>query len=80
MFEAAYGLTRTPFSRDIPTDQFYHSVMLEETLSRLEYAAQRQLFAVVAGDCGIGKTSAIRRLKDTLDPGCYTLLYLSTPT
>lgn len=77
MFEAAYGLTRTPFSRDIPTDQFYHPVMLEETLSRLEYAAQRQLFAVVVGDCGTGKTSAIRRLKDALDPGCYMLLYLS---
>lgn len=77
MFEAAYGLTCTPFSRDIPTDQFYLSVMLEETLSRLQYAAQRQLFAVVTGDCGTGKTSAIRRLKDALDPGCYTLLYLS---
>ena len=50
MFEQFYGLSHTPFSRDIPTSQLYQSLMLEETLGRLEYAAQRQLFAVVTGD------------------------------
>jgi type II secretory pathway predicted ATPase ExeA len=54
MFEEFYGLSRTPFTRDFPTDQLYVSITLEETLSRLEYAAQRQLFAVVTGDCGTG--------------------------
>lgn len=47
MFESFYGLTRTPFSRDIPTDQLYQSHLLEETLGRLEYTAQRQMFAVL---------------------------------
>jgi hypothetical protein len=42
MFESFYGLTRTPFSRDIPTDQLYQSHLLEETLGRLEYTAQRK--------------------------------------
>jgi len=64
VFEKFYGLLRTPFSRDIPTDQLYPSIMLEETLGRLEYAAERQLFAVVTGDCGTGKTTTIRRFKD----------------
>ena len=41
MFESFYGLSRSPFSRDIPTSQLYESVTLEETLGRLEYAAQR---------------------------------------
>ena len=49
MFESFYGLERTPFSRDIPTDQLYQSHMLEETLGRLEYTAQRQMFAVLTG-------------------------------
>lgn len=77
MFEKFYGLLRTPFSRDIPTDQLYPSIMLEETLGRLEYAAERQLFAVVTGDCGTGKTTTIRRFKDMINPSKFTLMYLA---
>jgi general secretion pathway protein A len=77
MFESFYGLSCTPFSRDIPTEELYLSVTLEETLGRLEYAAERQLFAVVTGDCGTGKTTTIRRLTQTLDSTKYSILYLS---
>jgi general secretion pathway protein A len=77
MFESFYGLSRSPFSRDIPTSELYPSVALEETLGRLEYAAQRQWFAVVTGDCGTGKTTTIRRFTAVLDPAKYKVLYLS---
>ena len=77
MFETFYGLTNTPFSRDIATDQLYSSIMLEETLGRLEYAAQRQLFAVVTGDCGTGKTTIIRKFKDYLDASRFMVMYLA---
>lgn len=77
MFEPFYGLAQTPFSRDIPTNRLYQSLMLEETLGRLEYAAQRQLFAVVTGDCGTGKTTTIRRFKDSLDPAKFMVMYLA---
>lgn len=63
--------------RDIPTDQLYPSVMLEETLGRLEHAAQRQLFAVLTGDSGTGKTTAVRRFTDILDPGRFLVMYLA---
>ncbi len=77
MFESFYGLSQTPFSRDIPTDQLYQSLMLEEILGRLEFAAERQLFAVVTGDCGTGKTTAIRRFRDSLDPAKFMVMYLA---
>jgi general secretion pathway protein A len=77
MFESFYGFKSTPFSRDIPTEELYPSIALEETLGRLEYAAQRQLFAVVTGDCGTGKTTTIRRFKDILDPSKYSVMYLA---
>jgi general secretion pathway protein A len=77
MFESFYGLGRSPFSRDIPTRELYESVTLEETLGRLEYAAQRQWFAVVTGDCGTGKTTTVRRFTEVLDPAKYKVLYLS---
>ncbi len=77
MFERFYGLTNTPFSRNIPTEKLYPSIALEETLGRLEYVAQRQMFAVVTGDCGTGKTTTIRKFKDILDPAQYSVMYLS---
>ena len=63
MFEAFYGLEKTPFSRDIPTQELYPSFMLEETLGRLNYAAERQLFAVITGDCVLVKRPRFADLK-----------------
>jgi len=77
MFESFYGLSRTPFTRDIPTNALYASIPLEETMGRLDYAAQRQWFAVVTGDCGTGKTTTIRRFSEQLSPARFTVLYIS---
>jgi type II secretory pathway predicted ATPase ExeA len=75
MFESFYGIARSPFSRDMPTKELYESVMLEETLGRLEYAAQRQWFAVVTGDCGTGKTTT--SFSEGLNPAKFKVLYVS---
>jgi general secretion pathway protein A len=77
MFESFYGLKNMPFSRDIPIDQLYLSDALEETLGRLRHAAERQLFAVITGECGTGKTTTIRRFAETLDTAKFKILYLS---
>jgi general secretion pathway protein A len=77
MFEEFYGLSATPFSRDIPTDEMYPSINLEEILGRLEYAASRQLFAVLTGDFGVGKTTAVRKFKDMLSPSKFMVMYLA---
>src|SRR5665648_313025 len=78
MYESFYGLSHTPFSRNIPTDDLYLSLVLEETLGRLEYAAERQLFAVITGDCGTGKTTTIRRFTEMLDPSKFKICLLYT--
>ncbi|WP_245629150.1 ExeA family protein [Alicyclobacillus shizuokensis] len=77
MFESFYGFRHTPFARNIPAGELYTSLSLEDTLGRLSYAAQRQLFCVVTGDCGTGKTTTIRRFAETLDGAKYQVLYLS---
>lgn len=77
VYEAFYEFTNIPFSRDIPTEQLYLSVMMEEVLGRLQHAAARQLFAVVTGDCGTGKTTTLRRLRDILDPSRFMMMYLA---
>jgi type II secretory pathway predicted ATPase ExeA len=77
MYETFFEMKQTPFSSQIPTKSLYLSSMLDETLSRLEYASSRQLFAVVTSDVGCGKTTALRRLSETLPSREYELLYLS---
>lgn len=55
----------------------YIPLTLEEMLNRLFYTAQRQLFAVVTGDCGTGKTTTVRRFKESLDEAKFLVLYLA---
>jgi len=84
MFESFYGFKETPFSRTIPTDKLYRGNDSDELIERLIYAAKRQLFAVLTGDSGTGKTTTLRRFRDELSSAEYTILYISdsklTPT
>ena len=77
MFEAFYGFTRTPFSRTIPTDNLYRGNDSDELIERLKWAAKGQLFAVMTGDSGTGKTTTLRRFHDELQNSQYRVLYLS---
>lgn len=77
MFEKFYEFANTPFSRTIPTKDLYKGNDSDELIERLKYAAGRQLFAVVIGDSGTGKTTTLRRFCDeTQEDNCFTL-YLS---
>jgi len=77
MFEAFYSFTNTPFSRTIPTDKLYKGNDSDELIERLKYAAGRQLFAVLLGECGTGKTTTLRRFCDEIRDSKQLPLYLS---
>lgn len=77
MYEAFYEMEHTPFARDIPPEQLYESAATADTLGRLGYAADRQLFAVVTADAGCGKSTLIRRFVSSLPKEEYIFLYLS---
>lgn len=62
---------------NIRVDALYLSPMLDETLSRLSYAVDKQLFAVVTADVGCGKSTSIRRFTENLAKDRYEVLYLS---
>jgi type II secretory pathway predicted ATPase ExeA len=77
MFNEHFGLSRAPFTKDIPCDSLYMTDEQEETLSRLKYVADRKLFAVVTGECGVGKSTVIRKLSDSLDEKKFDFLYVA---
>ena len=77
MYENFYGFTNTPFSRTIPTKSLYKGNDSDELIERLKYTAQKQLFAVLIGDSGTGKTTILRRFCDDTIANNYFPLYLS---
>lgn len=77
MYEAFFEMKNTPFSRNIPSEKLYESPYVNEVLGRLAYAADRQLFAVLTGDAGCGKSTTVRKFTESLSKERYILLYLS---
>ena len=77
MFEQYFNLTRTPFSRDIAEGELYSTPNILELCERLEYVARNRQFAVITGDVGTGKTTAIRKLVGSLDSNRYKVMYIS---
>ncbi|MCD8348890.1 MAG: AAA family ATPase [Lachnospiraceae bacterium] len=77
MYEDFYNMERTPFVRNIPARQLYESKAFQETLGRLCYVADRQMFAVVTADPGCGKSTLVRRFNEELPRDEYIVLYLS---
>ncbi|MGI6626770.1 MAG: ExeA family protein [Bacillota bacterium] len=77
MIEEFYGFTKTPFTRQMTEEALFETEQFEEILARLQYAAQKQWFALLTGDCGTGKSTLIRKLAYTLGTKDYKVLYLA---
>jgi type II secretory pathway predicted ATPase ExeA len=77
MFEMFFGLTGTPFGRDVAVNQLLETDGSKEMQERLRYVARTRLFGVFTGEAGTGKTTALRRFSQSLDPNQYRVLYLS---
>lgn len=77
MYESFFGMEHTPFVRDVPPEKLFESNAFRETLGRLAYVADPQMFAVVTADSGCGKSTLIRRFYSELPKEDYIILYLS---
>jgi general secretion pathway protein A len=76
-FEAFFGFSGTPFCRNIPVNELLETAGFKELQGRLNHVARKQAFGVFTGDAGSGKTTAIRKFSQGLDPNHYCVLYIS---
>jgi len=75
VYRTFYGMTANPFRKDIPVSQLFESEDLKAFLARMEYFKQVKGLAVVYGQPGMGKTTALRALVQKLNPQLFTVIY-----
>jgi general secretion pathway protein A len=75
-----YGLTRLPFSKDIPASEMLDTEGLQAARERLQAALEGRASAVVTGDSGSGKTCLLRAMEEHLPQGRYRIHYVHNAT
>lgn len=75
-FNDWFGMARMPFSKDVGTNCFFSYSQLEELHQILELAVEARSAALVTGQAGTGKTTAVRLFLDRLPTNRYRVIYL----
>jgi len=76
MYTAFFGFTRPPFDRHLSADQLFTTPALDELQSRLAYLVKTRSLGLLTGEPGSGKSTALRRLRDSLHPEKVRAVYL----
>jgi type II secretory pathway predicted ATPase ExeA len=79
MFTQLYGLQTTPFTRTLNTGDILATASVKELHARLALTVRERGIALVTGEVGSGKSTAVRAFLAALDPNRHTLLHLTLP-
>jgi len=74
-----YAFRTTPFGSSITGPDLFPSRAHREVQGRLAFALQERLPALITGDVGAGKSTALRAFAHALDANIYAVVYLSNP-
>lgn len=75
-----YGLTKDPFTKDVPVEELFEHPGAESAITRLSAALEGRTSAVLTGDAGTGKTFAVRALEGKVPQGRYRVTYIHNST
>lgn len=76
MYAPFFGFSRLPFDRDLLAEQLFRTPALDELHSRLGYLVATRSMGLLTGEPGCGKSTALRRLRDSLHPEKVRTIYL----
>lgn len=80
MFKQYFGLKLNPFTKEIASEHLYLGGDLLELSSRLEYLQGIRGIGLLAGEAGSGKSTALRRYAENLNPSLYKHVYFALST
>ena len=72
MFTQFFNLRFNPFTKEIPIDKLFLSKNLEELTSRLMYLQKARGIGLIIGEAGTGKTTALRKYAQSLNPRYFS--------
>ena len=76
---AHWGLSRTPFTKELATSMLFASAAHQEAVARIDWIISERSLGVVCGEVGAGKTVAARAATASLDSSRYSIIYLPNP-
>jgi type II secretory pathway predicted ATPase ExeA len=76
---AHWGLSRTPFTKELATSMLFASAAHQEAVARVSWIVSERALGVVCGEVGAGKTVAARAATSNLDSSRYSIIYLPNP-
>lgn len=76
-YQAFFGLQRTPFAADLRLEHILETPDLTATAHRLEYSISLGAIAMVTGEVGAGKSTALRWFTGKLHPSSHRLLWVT---
>ena len=72
-----FELQKEPFAADIPLEHILVTDTLKAVKKRIEYTIRLGAVALVTGEIGSGKSTALRYVVESLHPSQYRCLYLT---
>lgn len=75
-YKAFFGITGSPFSKNIPTQALLRYDQFQELADYAEYVAEEGSIGMVTGEVGAGKSTAMRAFIQTLDDRRYHVCYV----
>ena len=76
----ALGFMREPFDKNISAKQLFMSQQIKQLFGQLKQLLQRRGIALITGEIGAGKSTAIRAFIERLEQNLYDIAYISDPT
>jgi type II secretory pathway predicted ATPase ExeA len=74
-----WGLSRTPFSRELAPSMLFASRSHEEAVARISWLISERALGLITGEVGSGKSVAARAAVSVLDRSRHTVVYLANP-
>jgi len=74
-----FGCVRLPFDKSLPVRDLFPSTAHQEVQARLAFALQHRFPALITGEVGSGKSTAVRAFIHSLDSNLYLTAYLPNP-
>jgi len=79
-YKAFFGFTRIPFQPNIAVKKLMQTSQLLGVAERIKYAVELGAAAILTGEIGTGKSSALRYAITEFHPSEYIILYVTATT